>query len=455
LLALILGTPLAQLLAWVPVWNRLSLSRLLYLVPFVGGVLAALTMETLSSGGKVLERVRFATVFCAGAALAGLLLAAILQARLSKHGILPGWYTQWWLAVGWLLAAAVVGYCSTLSVASRPVWVASLPVLLAGNLLAAQCQYNPAVPTGWAYPDRPILRALREAAGGGRIIALQGEVRLAIGPGVAPAIGIAEAGGYSSLTLQAYREYLDTIGDRLRHPAARANPHLVAFSNYHPRLMDLLHVRAVVAAEPLPATATAGLRPVARGDGLAVYENPRALPRVFLVPRAEVIPDRDARLARLADPTFDPARTVLLEEAVEGEGGPEGEREWAREGAAIVRDSLHAVTIDVQAPSPRYLVMSDTHYPGWQATLDGRRVPLMRANHTFRAVAVPAGRHRVEMVFLPGSVTLGLALSALAALCLMLAMAYGSPLLTRSFHGAESTVRRAGLAVPQGRRPSA
>jgi uncharacterized membrane protein YfhO len=42
-------------------------------------------------------------------------------------------------------------------------------------------------------------------------------------------------------------------------------------------------------------------------------------------------------------------------------------------------------------------------------------VPLWRADHAFRAVWVPSGRHEVEMRFQPGSVRLGAAISALAA----------------------------------------
>ena len=67
------------------------------------------------------------------------------------------------------------------------------------------------------------------------------------------------------------------------------------------------------------------------------------------------------------------------------------------------------------------LVLSDNWYPGWQATLDGRPIEVLRADAAIRAVAIPAGSHRVEMRYRPSSlfwtatlslVTLGVVLTA-------------------------------------------
>ena len=54
----------------------------------------------------------------------------------------------------------------------------------------------------------------------------------------------------------------------------------------------------------------------------------------------------------------------------------------------------------------------DAWAPGWTATVDGRGVPLVRADGAFRAVAVPAGRHTIESRYLPASVVWGGGLAA-------------------------------------------
>jgi uncharacterized membrane protein YfhO len=95
-------------------------------------------------------------------------------------------------------------------------------------------------------------------------------------------------------------------------------------------------------------------------------------------------------------------------------------------GVDVLEYRDEQVTLDVTAPSPRWLVLSDLHYPGWEATLDGRPVPILRANHAFRAVRVPAGRHRVRFAYDPASVRTGAVLS-FSALLALAALAWRSP----------------------------
>ena len=75
----------------------------------------------------------------------------------------------------------------------------------------------------------------------------------------------------------------------------------------------------------------------------------------------------------------------------------------------------------VSSPGHCILVASEIWYPGWRAYVDGREVPLMRANYAFRAIEVPGGSHTVEFRFRPWTVQLGAALSIATALALALA----------------------------------
>jgi hypothetical protein len=87
---------------------------------------------------------------------------------------------------------------------------------------------------------------------------------------------------------------------------------------------------------------------------------------------------------------------------------------------AVVEDSDERVALRMDAKRAGYLVLSDTYYPGWQATVDGRRAKVRPADVAFRAVAIPAGRHTVAFEYHPWSVKLGgaLSLAALAAIAL-------------------------------------
>ena len=157
-------------------------------------------------------------------------------------------------------------------------------------------------------------------------------------------------------------------------------------------------------------------RQVHSGD-VKVYENRDVLPRVFAVHQAEVMADEEAAIEKMKSPTFDPAAALVR---VAGSGESPGSQ---TSGAASPLDQVEIVTyaperveIKTQLETPGWVVLTDTNYPGWQATLDGRPVEIETANILFRAVAVPAGEHTLVFEFKPASLWWGTLISALALL---------------------------------------
>jgi hypothetical protein len=185
------------------------------------------------------------------------------------------------------------------------------------------------------------------------------------------------------------------------------------------RLLQLGAVDTVVA---LHRTGFEELTPVATLQSLLlepiqVFRVPDPLPRAYVVSRARVAPVGHGWQALLA-PDFDPAREVVLPE------GPVLESGAANGSCRIVDLRPDRVEIDAQVDAPAYVVLVDAYDPGWQATIDGRPAPVLRANVAFRAVQVPAGTHRIRFVYRPWSVRVGLAISGLAtALLLVLSLA--------------------------------
>jgi uncharacterized membrane protein YfhO len=65
------------------------------------------------------------------------------------------------------------------------------------------------------------------------------------------------------------------------------------------------------------------------------------------------------------------------------------------------------------------VVVRDAYAPGWSATVDGERTPILRADGRHRAVAVPAGASRVALSYRPPGLTAGLFVAAASALLLL------------------------------------
>lgn len=178
-------------------------------------------------------------------------------------------------------------------------------------------------------------------------------------------------------------------------------------------------------------------------DRTAIYENRAALPRAFVVGESLTVEPDDWALVYLLQPGFDPRRRVLLERPEVDDssvGGPlpasglaaawgartdhlaqdaRSARAPEPDGAVIVQYGTDHVVVRATSGRGGHLVLTDSFYLGWRATLNGRDVPIERANYLFRAVALPPGEHVVAFRFEPTVVYVGGMISAVAWLVLL------------------------------------
>jgi uncharacterized membrane protein YfhO len=84
------------------------------------------------------------------------------------------------------------------------------------------------------------------------------------------------------------------------------------------------------------------------------------------------------------------------------------------------------IVLSVQPSAPGWLVLADTHFPGWLAFVDGEPRPIRRANVAFRAVQLRAGDRSVEFRYEPWPVRAGLITSGIALGAVLLALAAGA-----------------------------
>jgi hypothetical protein len=183
------------------------------------------------------------------------------------------------------------------------------------------------------------------------------------------------------------------------------------------RLLDLLSVRYIVvgAEDHFVGNGVPDERyPVIESHpGFEIRENPRAVPRAYVVSEAEVIADEDRLFARLVDPAFDPRRAVVVEEPIAGlaAGGSGGE-------AHITSYHDEEVVVEAASQGGGLLVLTDQVYPDWRATLDGAAVETHRVNYLFRGVVLPPGQHKVVFRYRPMAFAYGGALTLLTVVAL-------------------------------------
>lgn len=82
-------------------------------------------------------------------------------------------------------------------------------------------------------------------------------------------------------------------------------------------------------------------------------------------------------------------------------------------------DEPEHVQLKVTTDKKRLLVLADTVYPGWEASIDHEETQILRVNAINRGVFVPPGTHTIDFTFFPNSFKLGLALAGLSILAII------------------------------------
>ena len=125
-------------------------------------------------------------------------------------------------------------------------------------------------------------------------------------------------------------------------------------------------------------------------------------PRVAAVSSWRVVEDAEA-LKTLADPSFAPFSSVLLAPGTQvaapppGDPGPPARIE-------ISRLTPGRCEFTVENHGPVVVRVAEKYDPSWQATVDGKRVPVIRCDFMFQGVALEeAGTHAVALRYAPPS----------------------------------------------------
>jgi len=91
----------------------------------------------------------------------------------------------------------------------------------------------------------------------------------------------------------------------------------------------------------------------------------------------------------------------------------------------VLSYSANEWAVRVESPGEALLVNTDTNYPGWEAAIDGHPARIYTADVAFRAIRLPPGNHEVRMLYVPRILYWSAALSALALMAALLAIARG------------------------------
>jgi len=394
--------PIPSILRALPLLRDVNHVRLLLVIDFSLAVLAGLGLDALLRRPERKPALALALGFAVAA------LVAVTAVFVSSGASLSDLPPAAWRFVRVGLAVLGAGLVVNVVAAIAPKPLAAAVVLLGavGELLWLGMGYNPAIDRADYYPTTPAIEFLRREASGGRFVGM-GTLLL---PNTAAVYGLEDVRGTDFATVRRYEELVTgESGDFYFGIRPRPLPPYWA-------LLDVKYALTTPDARP-PAPPS---EKVYDGE-IAIYRMLPSSQRAAVVLEYEVHADPRQVLERVWSPGFDPRSVVLLEQPPA----------WPPDTTGAVQPSLLAsaevvdhqpdtVTVQASAPGPALLVLLDTWYPGWQATVDGVDAPIYRADYSFRAVPIPAGESLVRFAYRPASFGTGIALSACTAALLAL-----------------------------------
>jgi hypothetical protein len=404
-MAIVMGLPpFPAIASHLPVLKDINNMRLLMLVAFSVAVLAGLGWDAFnqSDDRKKVNRIAAGFLIFVGGSLCilGWNVATKLHALDSAHRIYVS--DQFLIPFGSLIVAGFI----FVKLSPNDRWLRTL--LLLGwttvDLLAFARDYNPAITRDRYYPGAPAIDWLQKDKSSFRVLGL-GNALIA---DTASMYGLSDARGSDFMNVRRYEELIT---------GGSGNFWFYRDTSVLPESLRLLNVKYVLS--PVPLLQDAGDFELVFTNGMNIYRYKKCLPRALPVFDCEVESSPQKILAQVRTNSFDPAKTLLLEEQPSTlPSGNDLNDADTNASLKIISYLPDEIKIQARMPRPGFLLLLDTYFPGWTATVNGQASRIYRADYDFRAVSLPAGTATVCFSYRPPSLRIGIGLSAASLLLL-------------------------------------
>lgn len=279
----------------------------------------------------------------------------------------------------------------------------------------------------FVFPETPVITELKKISGVNRV---WGDGDAYFERNMCTYYDLHCPGGYDALFPKRYGELLYTTetGGEITHQIPRCDAELeqalekegVLDNWYRRRLLSLLGTKYIIESkarenegyeEEQERFPKKFFQLAWEDEKFKIWEYLEALPRFFLVNDYLVEKDKQKIVDYLFDEDFDLSKKVILEENPDLEIS---RKKVEGQQAKLVSYAPNRVELKTESPTTSLLFLSDNYYPGWKAFIGGEEAEILRANYSFRAVVLPAGKHEIVLSYEPGIFYWGLRVSALS-----------------------------------------
>lgn len=204
-------------------------------------------------------------------------------------------------------------------------------------------------------------------------------------PNILSVYGIETINGYESVEPKTFLFYLGDL---------------------QPNLLGLCNVKYLITHDSTELPGDSWELRYRDGHGTKIYYNNYFMPRTFMrydyrvLPRQEILRGLKKAELDIDDCVFfdkEPLRRLSREEGLPAEYK-----------VNMAEYSSNRIRFTVDTSRDGYVIVSNTWYPGWRCSVDGKEAEIMKANYIMWSVWIPQGSHEVEFAFSPSVFTAGL-----------------------------------------------
>jgi uncharacterized membrane protein YfhO len=388
----------------IPFVSTTQPSRLLFISDFSLAVLAAFGFDYLLKAKKykfllIISFIFFLLYTCLWTVYPKL-IAEEVNVLIAKRNL--------YLPIFVLAAGSVISLLIVYSNTHKYKHVKLLAVLLllfvlVFDLMRFGLKFNTFSKKEWLFPSTAALEFLKKQEKPFRILSLDSRI---LPPNFSLLYHLETIEGYDPLYILRYGEYWAAV-KRNRPDISSFNfNRIITPQIYSSPFIDILNVKYIFSLSELNQP---DLKLVFTEGQTRVYQNLNAFPRVFMVGNVILTKNKQDVVEKLFEFKDKLDRYAIIE----GVDYP-----WISEGgdraaAEIIKYEAQKVVVKTKSDKEKFLVLGDIYYPGWKASIDGKKTRILPTDFILRGIFVPAGDHTVEFSYEPKSFYLGLATSIL------------------------------------------
>lgn len=163
------------------------------------------------------------------------------------------------------------------------------------------------------------------------------------------------------------------------------------------KYLDLLDVKYLLSFYPLQ---NKKFRQV-RYDYLYLYQNLTPIRKLSFFTQAEFLNTKEDIELKLRQKKFNPLKEMFISGPMNPPDSSEIYQESLNASGKILNYTANKVEVEASSNRPSWLVLADTYYPGWKASINNQPAQIYQADGLLRALYLPEGDSRIILTFRP------------------------------------------------------